>query len=92
MSALGEVMGGRLSPELVSDIWASIGVTIAPHIENKFNYKEFSGIAAFTERIFWDKFCKGDKAGPSVPKVRKILLDSRQTHNGIKSQFSIVRD
>ena len=31
-------------------IWASVGVEIAPHIENKFNFSQFSGIAAFCER------------------------------------------
>ena len=75
MVALGEVMGGVVSPELVTRIWASIGVTIAPHIENKFSYKQFSGIAAYTERIFcWD-FCRGDTAGPATPKVnfKKII-------------------
>ena len=71
--ALGEVMGGVVSPELVTRIWASIGVTIAPHIENKFRYKQFSGIAAYTERIFcWD-FCRGDSAGPATPKVHNII-------------------
>merc|ERR1711879_689280 len=61
-------MGGVVGPELVGKIWSSIGVTIAPHIENKFNYKQFSGIAAYTERIFcWD-FCRGANAGPATPK------------------------
>ena len=69
MAGLAEVMGGPLSPELVTSIWSSVGVTIAPHIENKFSYKQFSGIAAYTERIFcWD-FCRGDTAGPATPKV-----------------------
>ena len=31
-------MGGEVSPELAARIWASVGVEIAPHIENKFNY------------------------------------------------------
>ena len=74
MAGLAEVMGGPLSPELVTSIWSSVGVTIAPHIENKFSYKEFSGIAAFSERIFWDKFCAGDQAGPSTAKVIKPYL------------------
>ena len=74
MVALGEVMGGVVSPELVTRIWASIGVTIAPHIENKFSFKQFSGIAAYTERIFcWD-FCRGDSAGPATPKVNKSVI------------------
>ena len=29
---------------------------------------QFSGIAAFTERIYCWEFCRGDKAGPSAPK------------------------
>ena len=75
MVALGEVMGGDVGPELVGKIWSSIGVTIAPHIENKFNYKQFSGIAAYTERIFcWD-FCRGDNAGPATPKVCSLRKD-----------------
>ena len=76
-------MGGEVSPELAARIWASVGVEIAPHIENKFNYGQvkmvmmvmmmmmcwqFSGIAAFTERIYCWEFCRGDKAGPSAPK------------------------
>ena len=81
-------MGGEVSPELAARIWASVGVEIAPHIENKFNYgqvtmvimmmmkmmvmmvmcSQFSGIAAFTERIYCWEFCRGDKAGPSAPK------------------------
>ena len=63
-------MGGQVTSELETKIWASVGVEIAPHIENKFNYSQFSGIAAFTERIYcWD-FCKGgEKAGPTAPKV-----------------------
>ena len=74
MVALGEVMGGVVSPELVTRIWASIGVTIAPHIENKFSFKQFSGIAAYTERIFcWD-FCRGDSAGPATPKVNYSVI------------------
>ena len=74
MVALGEVMGGVVSPELVTRIWASIGVTIAPHIENKFSFKQFSGIAAYTERIFcWD-FCRGDSAGPATPKVNNSVI------------------
>ena len=70
MVALGEVMGGSISPELTAVIWASLGVEIAPHIENKFNFPQFSGIAAFCERIYCWQFCKGDNAGPSSPKVR----------------------
>ena len=38
MAALGEVMGGVVSPRLTSTIWQTVGVEIAPHIENKFNY------------------------------------------------------
>ena len=68
MIALGEVMGGLVKSDLVSKIWSIIGVEIAPHIENKFNYSQFSGIAAFTERIYCWEFCRGDNAGPSTPK------------------------
>ena len=68
MIALGEVMGGFVKPDLVSNIWSMLGVEIAPHIENKFNYSQFSGIAAFTERIFCWEFCTGDSAGPATPK------------------------
>ena len=71
MVALSEVMGGSISPELTAVIWASLGVEIAPHIENKFTFSQFSGIAAFCERIYCWHFCKGDNAGPSSPKVRK---------------------
>ena len=69
MIAVGEVMGGHVSTDLSTRIWSSVGVEIAPHIENKFNYSQFSGIAAFTERIFCWEFCRGDKAGPSSPKA-----------------------
>ena len=69
MPALAEVMGGAISGQLADTIWASLGVERAPHIENKFTFSQFSGIAAFTERIFWWEFCKGDKAGPPSPKV-----------------------
>ena len=58
-----------MTADLASKIWASVGVEIAPHIENKFNYKQFAGIAAITERIFCWNFCKGEKAGPTAPKV-----------------------
>ena len=68
--ALGEVMGGSVGGDLASKIWASVGVEIAPHIENKFNYKQFAGIAAITERIFCWNFCKGEEAGPTAPKVQ----------------------
>ena len=71
MAALAEVMGGSISAELTAVIWASLGVEIAPHIENKFTFSQFSGIAAFCERIYCWHFCKGDNAGPSSPKVRK---------------------
>eukprot|EP00090_Calanus_glacialis_P038992 TRINITY_DN67934_c0_g1_i1.p1 TRINITY_DN67934_c0_g1~~TRINITY_DN67934_c0_g1_i1.p1 ORF type:complete len:174 (-),score=60.79 TRINITY_DN67934_c0_g1_i1:32-553(-) len=66
--ALGEVMGGSVTADLATKIWASVGVEIAPHIENKFNYKQFAGIAAITERIFCWNFSKGEKAGPTAPK------------------------
>ena len=73
MVALSEVMGGPISAELTGIIWASLGVEIAPHIENKFNFSQFSGIAAFCERIYCWQFCKGDNAGPSSPKVTSVI-------------------
>ena len=69
IKALTEVMGGDISKELEAELWESLGVEIAPHIENKFNYKEFAGIAAVLERLFCFRFCKGDRAGPTQPKV-----------------------
>jgi hypothetical protein len=71
--ALGEVMGGSVTADLATKIWASVGVEIAPHIENKFNYKQFAGIAAITERIFCWNFSKGEKAGPTAPKVNVVI-------------------
>ena len=71
--AFGEVMGGSVTADLASKIWASVGVEIAPHIENKFNYKQFAGIAAITERIFCWNFSKGEKAGPTAPKVNVVI-------------------
>ena len=65
-------MGGQVTTDLAQKIWESIGVEIAPHIENKFNYKQFAGVAAFTERIFCWNFCSGEKAGPTSPKVLLI--------------------
>ena len=58
-----------VTTDLAAKIWECVGVEIAPHIENKFNYKQFAGIAAITERIFCWNFCKGEKAGPTAPKV-----------------------
>ena len=69
MAALGEVMGGVVSPRLTSTIWQTVGVEIAPHIENKFNYREFAGLAAFTERIYCWEYTRSDTAGPNLPKV-----------------------
>ena len=81
--ALGEVMGGSVTVDLASKIWASVGVEIAPHIENKFNYKQFAGIAAITERIFCWNFSKGEKAGPTAPKVNVVIY-------GFVSSFVVV--
>ena len=96
-------MGGEVSPELAARIWASVGVEIAPHIENKFNYGQvkmlmmvtmmlmcwqFSGIAAFTERIYCWEFCRGDKAGPSAPKSEIETAD----FDKLLSKLERVRD
>ena len=62
-----------MTTDLASKIWECVGVEIAPHIENKFNYKQFAGLAAITERIFCWNFCKGDKAGPTAPKVNVVI-------------------
>ena len=40
MPALGEVMGGTISPQLADTIWSSVGVQRAPHIENKFTFSQ----------------------------------------------------
>ena len=32
-------MGGPMEPELMTEVWDILAVTIAAHIENKFNYK-----------------------------------------------------
>ena len=32
-------MGGPMENDLMKDVWMILGVIVAPHIENKFNYK-----------------------------------------------------
>ena len=60
--ALEEVMGGPLDKEKHQDaLWRHLGVVLKPHVATAFNFKEFSGIAAFVERIFFRDFshCAG---------------------------------
>ena len=56
MTALGEVMGGPLSTEQQKRLWNFLGIVLKAHIVTSFNFKEFSGIAAFVERVFACEF------------------------------------
>ncbi|XP_023345850.1 uncharacterized protein LOC111714868 [Eurytemora carolleeae] len=68
IKGLGEVMGGCLSKDLISEIWSILGVKIAPHIENKFSYREFAGVAALVERVFCFRFLDSSSPGPILHK------------------------
>ena len=61
-----------MSVDLSARIWSTLGVEIAPHIEHKFDYKQFAGLASFTERVYCWEFVKGGNGGPTTPKVGNI--------------------
>ena len=83
LTALGEVMGGSVEPALAQELWGALGVQIADHIENKFSYRQFAGIAAVAERLYYGHFCRGDKGGPTA---RKVGLDAGQ-EGGVSSSY-----
>ena len=41
-------MGGPMENDLMKDVWMILGVIVAPHIENKFNYK----VVIFVDMIY----------------------------------------
>ena len=50
-------MGGKLEKERhQAELWKHLGIVLKPHVATAFNFREFSGIAAFTERIFQGDF------------------------------------
>lgn len=54
--ALEEVMGGGLSKDQQKRLWRYLGIILKSHIVTSFTYRQFSGIAAFVERIFAPEF------------------------------------
>ncbi len=52
IKALAEVLGAVLSTEQQRRLWSSLGITLRQHIQTSFDYRQFAGVAAFSERIF----------------------------------------
>ena len=86
LTALGEVMGGSVDPALAQELWGALGVQIAVHIENKFSYRQFAGIAAVAERLYCGHFCRGDRGGPTA---RKVGMGGRQGGGSMICLFSV---
>ena len=70
-------MGGKLEKERhQAELWKHLGIVLKPHVATAFNFREFSGIAAFTERIFQGDFSNcalGQKKQGTYTKPRSVM-------------------
>jgi hypothetical protein len=73
---LEEVMGSALSQEQKRWLWKQLGIVLKSHIYTVFNYKQFCGIAAMTERLLCKEFStSGSKSSSSESKSEIEVAD-----------------
>lgn len=84
MKGLEEVLGSSMNAGQRLQVWNQLGITIKAHINTVFNYKQFCGIAAMTERLFCQQFSTaGSLASESKSEIE--VADFDRLHSKIEN-------